>query len=280
MLIGEEKTAGDIYALSCACHPEHGYAYVGQTVSGITARRNQHVSDAFNRPKNLPVLNWIRKHGSADRSNILVTAIESDVPLRQLDEREIHWIAFHNSRVPNGKNVTLGGGGASGHSRKHTPEERRHMSKKMAGRKPSPRAIDGVRKMMLTKIGKDNYNSVLKNEDVEDILHRLNQGASAVDIAKMYDINVSTVYQIRAGKTWKHIPRPYGPRQIVRPTWMNDIDGHRMKLSNSGKLRADDVREIKVMLANGVPYKQIMGRFDISRSAVYNVKIGHTWGWV
>lgn len=51
----EDSRLGIIYGLSCRCHPERGFRYVGQTVSKASQRRNQHVSDSFNQGTNLPV---------------------------------------------------------------------------------------------------------------------------------------------------------------------------------------------------------------------------------
>lgn len=41
-----------------------------------------------------------------------------------LNEREIYWISFYNSLVPNGYNLTAGGEGTKSYSRQQTLEEK------------------------------------------------------------------------------------------------------------------------------------------------------------
>lgn len=212
----EDSRLGVIYGLSCLCHPERGFRYVGQTVSKASQRRNQHVSDSFNQGTNLPVHNWIRKHGSEDRSNIVVSIIESGVPLHQIDEREIYWIAHFKTVVPGGMNITAGGGGSRGRRFEHTEEWRKAMSERYKGRKPSQSTIAGVRKRMAKMTGADNYNAKLNDGLVAEIVSMIFSGVSPMKIASDLGLDHTTIYQIRNNKTWKHIPRPIGPRPRVK----------------------------------------------------------------
>lgn len=208
---------GSIYGLECACHPERGIRYIGQTVSPISTRRNQHVSDAFGVAVNRPLHNWIRKHAEGQRLNIKVVEIEGDVPEDRLDEREIFWIAKHETLVPNGLNVVEGGGGMRGFTRPHTEEWKARMSAKAKGRKPSQSSIEGVRRMMQKKIGENNYNVRLTEPQVEEIISLIFVGVSPMKIAKDFSVDHTTIYQIRNNKTWLHVQRPIGPRPKVSP---------------------------------------------------------------
>ena len=51
------------------------------------------------------------------------------------------------------------------------------------------------------------FNSKLTEFDVIKILELLSLNKSAIEIAKMFDINRATIYDIKSGKTWKNIER-------------------------------------------------------------------------
>jgi hypothetical protein len=86
--------------------------YIGQTQDtktkdgtpykyGISGRWADHVSTAFRGAKT-PLAIAIREFGADD---FVISCLEKDVILEQLDEREAHWIAELRSTVPNGYNV-------------------------------------------------------------------------------------------------------------------------------------------------------------------------------
>lgn len=120
-----------IYGLSCACHPEAGLRYVGQTVVGATRRRSQHIQEAKSGDR--PVGRWIRKHGGA---NLVLTPITTAYQ-SELDQLEIYWIATYR-RDPEMRllNATDGGQGLRGHAL--TPEHRAAISRGNIGRIVSP----------------------------------------------------------------------------------------------------------------------------------------------
>ena len=50
--------------------------------------------------------------------------------------------------------------------------------------------------------------SILTEKDVRDILLRLKNNESRRSIAKIHDISHHTVWDIKAGRTWKHVTLP------------------------------------------------------------------------
>jgi group I intron endonuclease len=100
---------GKIYLIK---NHKTGKVYVGQTMYTLQHRFTQHIEQAG---KDNSVLHKsMKKHGV---ENFTIELLE-DVENSKLDEREIYWIAKYNSVIPNGYNMTAGGGGISGY--RHT----------------------------------------------------------------------------------------------------------------------------------------------------------------
>lgn len=98
----------------------NGKVYIGQSVN-IEERWKKHksISNNINHEyKNYPLYRSMSKHGL---ENFNFSIIEECL-IDQLDEKEIYWIKYYNSLVPNGYNRTLGGD-KNGHSYKLSYEE-------------------------------------------------------------------------------------------------------------------------------------------------------------
>lgn len=102
-------THGSIYM---ARSKTSGKSYIGQTQDtkekdgkkykyGVAGRWSDHVSSAF-RGCTTPLAQAILEVGADD---FTVNALESDIPVDSLDEREAHWISHHDTVMPNGYNV-------------------------------------------------------------------------------------------------------------------------------------------------------------------------------
>ena len=50
-------------------------------------------------------------------------------------------------------------------------------------------------------------NSFLTDEKVIDILNKINQGLSNLEIANIFNVTRQTISRIRNNKIWKNIPR-------------------------------------------------------------------------
>lgn len=98
--------------------------YIGQTTK-------ERPSDRFSQHR------YLANHLDQEKSNsYLHRAMNSDgvnnfsfdiiekINNEELNEREKYWIDYYNSLAPNGYNLTLGGDGTQGYSRKQTTEEK------------------------------------------------------------------------------------------------------------------------------------------------------------
>ena len=101
-----------------------GKVYVGQTRYTLQHRFTQHLESAGR--SNSVLHKSINKHGA---ENFSIELLE-DVADELLNDREVYWIAKYNSVIPNGYNMTAGGGGVSGY--RHTEVTKRAISIKSA----------------------------------------------------------------------------------------------------------------------------------------------------
>lgn len=126
----EAKPKNVIYGLYCACHPERGIRYVGQTAQGFDQRWAEHLSNCRRGvTPHLPLYGWIKKHTI---ENIRFRILEAVDDIDSLDEREIFWIGFFDTyRDRRGLNLTVGGGGQRGY--KFDPELVRRLAENKRG---------------------------------------------------------------------------------------------------------------------------------------------------
>ena len=84
----------------------NGKIYIGQTQQHYTTRFIQHLSHARTGESNHKLARAIRKYGE---ENFFIEVIE-EIPISDLDEREIYWIAHYDStNDKNGYNILAGG---------------------------------------------------------------------------------------------------------------------------------------------------------------------------
>lgn len=69
---------------------------------------------------------------------------------------------------------------------------------------PIDNSTDMVKKNRQAK-GHNNGNSILNIADVLEIKNRLKNGETSYKISKDYPVNMSTIYSIKYGETWKHV---------------------------------------------------------------------------
>ena len=92
---------GLIYTIFCTINKQR---YVGLTTQDVSKRWKEHITQAKNNPSS-PLHKSIAKYGS---HNHKVRILESDIPIDDLPDREIHWIAEFDT-FNNGYNQTTGG---------------------------------------------------------------------------------------------------------------------------------------------------------------------------
>ncbi len=85
-------------------------------------------------------------------------------------------------------------------------------------------------------------------------------GFKTTEIAAHFGTNTGTISHIRLGKTWKHL----GP--------LNLPNG-----SQKGKLKADDIPDIRARLASGEGLQSIAERYGVHRGSIDGIARGRNW---
>lgn len=81
----------------------NGKIYIGQTIKPLNQRISQHKSNS----KNKSVIgNAIKKYGW---DNFDAEIIDTATNIEELNRKEIYWIGYYKSLVPNGYNIEIGG---------------------------------------------------------------------------------------------------------------------------------------------------------------------------
>lgn len=261
-----------IYALSCDCHPEEGYSYIGQTSRSIKIRLYHHIYDAHNWEKrqkvaDLPVYRWIRKHGS---ENLVCTVLETVSDSEHLDLRESYWIAYYET-FSKGLNLTEGGGGLRGWVA--SPETRLKMS--LSGRGKVITA-ETRRKMRQSSSGDLSNRATLTESQVLEIKRRMWNGESVTDLARDFHRNKSLMSHISSGYSWGTVPWPIGPR--VQPTLRRPkAQGSR---NSAAKIREEDVTLIRRRHAEGETARSLAEEYGVLPISIYNLINRKTWAHV
>jgi hypothetical protein len=103
---------------------------------------------------------------------------------------------------------------------------------------------------------------------LDDIENNIYPCKSALKILEsQYDVGHRAILSMLTGNTWKHITSKYSKQELYN-------------LKNKvckNMLSEDDVRMIKIRLANGDRIKNIATDFDIDQSNVSNIKAGRIW---
>lgn len=208
--------AGTIYSLTCSCHPDSGIRYVGQTVRKMSDRLRDHRGMARYRREHGMTLshvqNWILKHGA---QNVLITALETDIPISELNKRERFWIKKARSHGADLANVGDGGDAVwRGGKRPDFAEKMRGSGNPMYGvsraeimahaRSFQDRA--SVMKALRANPprGERSRASKLKESDIPVIRSRALE-TSLSQLAREYGVTAQSIWSIVHRKTWMHI---------------------------------------------------------------------------
>src|SRR5208283_4760583 len=89
----------------------NGKIYIGQTMGSLAQRIRRHTKDAKRPCKQSLFARALRKYGI---HNFEIRGIDLACSTDWLNKKERQWIAFYNSQMPNGYNMTAGGEGALG----------------------------------------------------------------------------------------------------------------------------------------------------------------------
>lgn len=105
-----------------------GKSYVGQTIRPLKRRWQEHCQNAVR----CKVLHRaIMKYG---KENFTIEKIDTADNPKELNAKEVYWIKFYNTLVPNGYNMTKGGGGICGLPMVKTEDWRRKIGEANQGK--------------------------------------------------------------------------------------------------------------------------------------------------
>jgi group I intron endonuclease len=107
----------------------NGKKYIGKTEETLLRRKKRHIYCANHGGKNI-LYRAMRKHGL---DNFVFEIIYVCGDEENINQKEIYFIDFLNTKIPNGYNMTNGGEGITG--LKRTLEHRKNLSRALAGRK-------------------------------------------------------------------------------------------------------------------------------------------------
>lgn len=309
-----EPRANHIYGLSCTCHPERGYRYIGLTSQGAQRRLWGHRKSA-RRGKAWPVYSWMRKHGD---TNVISTVLEELETPEELAAAEMRWIAHFRERAQADLNMTDGGEGTFGwvmpeeirlaHSarlkaeyasglRTHAPltdEGRARMSAAARARMSDPDyAAEHARKVkekwaknpeMLAR-ARENM-SPLTPDDVADIraMYDAMDDITHSDIGELYGVSSVTIGQIIRYERWADSA---GRPKVQRPARKRRLSAERREAVKASRSRGEEhgkavlseasAKEIARRLWDGEKIDTIVPDYPVSRSAVAHISTGRSW---
>jgi group I intron endonuclease len=138
--MGINGETGIIYKYTCGFS---GLSYIGQTKRTLIER----MKSGYNKQ-------WLIGQVINDNGweNIEVVILEENIPMKDLDDREIFWIKDQDTKLPNGFNLTDGGKCFRGYVM--TDEHRRKIG---LANKGKIRSEETKCKMSLKKRGTNNY---------------------------------------------------------------------------------------------------------------------------
>lgn len=110
--------------------------------------------------------------------------------------------------------------------------------------------------------GEKHPLSILKDDDVIKIIKLLKEGKKAEEIAELFKVNKNTVHSIRQGSSWKHLGTE-NLGKLPRPS--------------AAKLTEDQVREIKKLLREEIPQREIAKRYGVGKSTIGAINKGISW---
>lgn len=194
---------------------------------------------------------------------------------KEAKEKEIELISKYDSTNPKyGYNVVEGGQGTTGYQ--HTDIAKNKMRNSKLGKTLSKKHSLKISQAHRIK-GEFNF-SKLTIEQVLEIKNLLvNTDISFKDISEKYNVNQSNIEKINKKELWQHIKiendNKYKRYRDKNKTVLNS------KRANS-KLNEEIVKEIRIKFMNGASNKEIMQLYNLSKSAVKDLKLCKSWEWV
>ncbi len=238
---------GFVYKLTCRINDK---PYIGQTIRSLDVRFREHAT------ADSPIGNAIRKYGEENFSREVLE--ECDTP-EQLNERERYWIAYFNSKVPNGYNLTDGGDGRSSYvcsdktrallsaARANHPLSAETYAKISAKLKGRPRPLEVVARIAAANTGKPSpFKGKKRDPSIGAKISAANKGRTSPMKGKHHsDATKAKIAASNTGKTW------------------SDEMRRKSSISHMGIPQSDETRKKRSV--------KLTGRFQRRRPTVYPV---------
>lgn len=134
---------------------------------------------------------------------------------------------------------------------------------------PSPATLEKLRIANARWKGCGNVNAKLDEDKVREICQRFANGESAREIARSLGLGETTIGNVVAGRTWKHVdaPRHKFPHKGASGQW----HGH-------SKFKNDDVLAIRQRLKAGESRTAIAREYGVNPSTISRIATGKRWG--
>jgi hypothetical protein len=108
--------------------------------------------------------------------------------------------------------------------------------------------------------GEEHHLSLLKEDEVLEIIALLQEGVRDCDIAKAFKVASNTIADVRSGRTWKHLLR-------------DSID----KLGPKKKLTGEDIPFIRDAFTKGLRDCDIAKEYHVATATINQIRHGNTW---
>jgi DNA-binding NarL/FixJ family response regulator len=174
--------------------------YIGKTHESLSSRLSKHISYSLRNHRKTHKENWILLLLGLGFRPIIETIEETTIS--EWEEREKFWISFYNKNNCELTNLTEGGLPAFFKNKKHTTESKNKISQAGRGRtqtdfqKQRASECNKGPKTAQHKINSYISRSILKERESEILNLINNKGKTIPEVAKMFNVGVTTVWRI------------------------------------------------------------------------------------
>lgn len=142
-----------------------------------------------------------------------------------------------------------------------------HIDGVKTNNKPSNLELVDAKKNMehavkhgLVNTGERCHTSILKEEEVKEVMRMLNEGRTCKEVGGVFGITDGAVWRIKVGQTWSH------------------VTGIKYAGAKQKRLSEEEVREIKKLLKEGTMIQEDIAKlFGVTRRAIGKIKTGQNW---
>lgn len=125
--------------------------------------------------------------------------------------------------------------------------------------------------------GVKHFNSKINRKIVKRIVYLYRNTSVTIEgLSRLLNIGVSTVAHIVQGESWKEITGG----EKIKPLVNKRKGKHNINVGSNhaiSKLNENDIIEIKKLVNEGVPLKEIADKYTVSSATIHYIKIGKTW---